>query len=280
MAGSTSRWAYCARDFLPEDLKPLLDRAGIGGTVLVQARQTLEETEWMLQQAEETSWIRGVVGWAPIAAAEFPEMLKSFRQNKKLKGIRHLIQDEPDDEFILDPAFNRGIRAMRDSGLVYDVMVLVRHLASTLQFVDMHPDQPFVLDHCAKPVIRKDEREPWATVYARAGAAAESCLQNLRPGDGGRLAAMDARCTGAVLAGGAGGIWSGPAALRFGLAGRVAGDGAISGGWIRLQRGRRRSRPANATRSGAGMLFGSTRFNKRSNSEGRFAPAGLLEHPH
>jgi L-fuconolactonase len=149
------------RDFLPDDLKPLLGRAGIGGTVLVQARQTLEETEWLLQQAEKTSWIRGVVGWAPIAAAEFPEILKSFRQNKKLKGIRHLIQDERDDEFILEPAFNRGMRAMRDSGLVYDIMVLVRHLASTLQFVDMHPDQPFVLDHCAKPVIRKDEREPW-----------------------------------------------------------------------------------------------------------------------
>lgn len=150
------------RDFLSEDLKPLLDRAGLGGAVLVQARQTLEETEWMLQQAEEASWIRAVVGWAPIATPEFPEMLERLGKKPKLKGLRHLIQDEPDDAFILDPAFNRGMRALRDSGLVYDIMVLVRQLGPTLSFVDMHPDQPFVLDHCAKPVIRKNEREPWA----------------------------------------------------------------------------------------------------------------------
>lgn len=150
------------RDFLSEDLKPLLDRAGIGGAVLVQARQTLEETEWMLQQAEEASWIRGVVGWAPIATPEFPEMLERLGKKPKLKGLRHLIQDEPDDAFILDPAFNRGMRALRDSGLVYDIMVLVRQLGPTLSFVDTHPDQLFVLDHCAKPVIRKGEREPWA----------------------------------------------------------------------------------------------------------------------
>jgi L-fuconolactonase len=149
------------RDFMPQDLKPLLDRAGIAGTVLVQARQTLEETDWMLQQADQVSSIRGVVGWAPIGAVEFPEILKSLQRNKKLKGLRHLIQDEPEDEFILDPAFNRGIRAIRDSGLVYDIMVRAHQLAPTLSFMDLHPDQPFVLDHCAKPVIRKDEREPW-----------------------------------------------------------------------------------------------------------------------
>ncbi|MGA9717379.1 MAG: amidohydrolase family protein [Acidobacteriaceae bacterium] len=150
------------RDFLSDDLKPLLDRAGIAGAVLVQARQTLQETEWMLQQADEASWIRGVVGWAPIAAPEFPEMLGELGKKRKLKGLRHLIQDERDDEFILDPAFNRGVRALRDSGLVYDIMVLVRQLGPTLTFMEMHPDQQFVLDHCAKPVIRKDEREPWA----------------------------------------------------------------------------------------------------------------------
>jgi L-fuconolactonase len=151
------------RDFLPGDLKPLLERAGIAGAVLVQARQTLEETDWLLQQAEEAPWIRGVVGWAPIASPEFPEMVKDFQQREKLKGVRHLIQDEPDDEFILDAAFNRGIRAMRDSGLVYDIVIHARHLQPTLKFVDMHPDQPFVLDHCAKPVIVKDAREPWAS---------------------------------------------------------------------------------------------------------------------
>ena len=82
----------------------------------------------MLQQAEEASWIRGVVGWAPIAAPEFPGNGGELGRKRKLKGLRHLIQDERDDEFILDPAFNRGIHALRDSGLVYDIMVLVRQL--------------------------------------------------------------------------------------------------------------------------------------------------------
>lgn len=150
------------RDFLPKDLKPLLDGAGIAGAVVVQARQTLEETDWLVEQAADAPFIRGVVGWAPIASPEFPEMLQGLRQKKKLKGLRHLIQDEADDAFILDAAFNRGIRAMRDSGVVYDIVIHARHLGPTLKFVDMHPDQPFVLDHCAKPVIVRDEREPWA----------------------------------------------------------------------------------------------------------------------
>lgn len=149
-------------DFLPRDLKPLLDRAGIEGTVVVQSRQTLEETEWLLEQENAAPWIRGIVGWAPISSPGFPELLSGLRQNEKLKGLRHLIQDEPDDEFILDEAFNHGIRAMRDSGLVYDIVIHARHLGPTLKFVEMHPDQSFVLDHCAKPRIVKDELEPWA----------------------------------------------------------------------------------------------------------------------
>jgi L-fuconolactonase len=155
------------RDFLPDDLKPLLDRAGIGGAIAVQARQTLEETRWLLSLAEEESdgatWMKAVVGWAPIAAAEFPEVLTDLKQHKKLKGLRHLIQDEPDDLFILDAAFNRGIRALCDSGLVYDILIHARHLPQAARFVDMHPDQRFVLDHCAKPPIASGELEPWAT---------------------------------------------------------------------------------------------------------------------
>jgi L-fuconolactonase len=155
------------RDFLPDDLKPLLDRAGIAGAIAVQARQTLEETRWLLNLAEEESdgaaWMKAVVGWAPIAAPEFPEVLADLKQHKKLKGLRHLIQDEPDDQFVFDAAFNRGIRALRDTGLVYDIVIHARHLAPTLGFVDMHPDQRFVLDHCAKPPIASGALEPWAT---------------------------------------------------------------------------------------------------------------------
>jgi L-fuconolactonase len=156
------------RDFLTHDLKPLLDSAGISGTIAVQACQSLEETHWLLGLADgDTSagspWIKGVVGWAPIAADDFQETFASLRQYKKLRGLRHFIQDEPDDQFILSPAFNRGIRMLRDTGLVYDILIHARHLPQTLRFVDMHPDQPFVLDHCAKPPIADGPPEPWST---------------------------------------------------------------------------------------------------------------------
>ena len=153
------------RDFLPSVLKPLLDRAGISGAIAVQARQSLEETRWLLRLAEEpgnAAWMKGVVGWAPIVAADFPEALAQLRDSTKLRGLRHVIQDEPDDQFILGEAFNRGIRALRDTGLVYDILIHARHLPQTVRFVDMHPNHPFVLDHCAKPAIAAGEFEPWA----------------------------------------------------------------------------------------------------------------------
>jgi L-fuconolactonase len=153
-------------DFLPADLKPLLDRAGVAGAIAVQARQTLEETRWLLSLAEETAdatWMKGMVGWAPIAVAEFPEVLADLKQHEKLKGLRHLIQDEPDDQFILNDAFNRGISALQGTGFVYDIVIHARHLPQTLRFVDRHADQSFVLDHCAKPLILSGESEPWAT---------------------------------------------------------------------------------------------------------------------
>jgi L-fuconolactonase len=152
------------RDFFPGDLKPLLDNTGAGivGTIAVQARQNPEETGWLLELANENAWIRGVVGWAPIAAPEFPDVLAELRQQKKLKGLRHIIQDEPDEQFILGAAFNRGIRTLHGFGLVYDILIYARHLPQTVQFVDRHPDQPFVLDHCAKPPILKNDGEFWA----------------------------------------------------------------------------------------------------------------------
>jgi L-fucono-1,5-lactonase len=150
------------RDFLPGELKPLLDRAGVYGSIAVQARQTLEETRWLLEQAEQAPWIEGVIGWAPIASPEFPDVLRELCRNEKLKGLRHIIQDEADDEFILHPAFNRGIRALRETGLVYEILIHARHVPQAIRFVDQHPEQVFVLDHCAKPPIASREVEPWA----------------------------------------------------------------------------------------------------------------------
>jgi L-fuconolactonase len=152
-----------ARDFLPHDLERALASSGIRGSVAVQARQTIEETEWLLSLAEESQMIRGVVGWAPIASPEFPEIIERWKHFKKLKGLRHVVQDEPDDEFLLRTGFNAGIASCQRHGLVYDILIFERQLRAAISFVDRHPGQVFVLDHIAKPRIRERELEPWRT---------------------------------------------------------------------------------------------------------------------
>jgi L-fuconolactonase len=150
------------RDFLPQDLVRELAGAGIDGTVAVQARQTLEETRWLLKMADECEAIRGVVGWAPIAGEEFPGVMEEFEDRPKLKGLRHVIQAEKDENYILRADFNAGIEAMQGSGLVYDILIYERQLPQTIEFVDEYPDQVFVLDHIAKPLIAGGILEPWA----------------------------------------------------------------------------------------------------------------------
>ena len=151
------------RDFLPADLKPELDRAGIERVVSVQARQCVEETEWLLKLAEENDFIAGVVGWLPIASPDFPALLEQFAANPKLRAIRHVVQDEPDDRFILGEAFNQGIDRLLSTHLVYDILIFERHLPYAIEFVKRHSkEQVFVLDHIAKPKIAAGEMHPWA----------------------------------------------------------------------------------------------------------------------
>lgn len=155
--------AALRRDFLPKDLTEAMVTAGIDGTIAVQARQTLEETRWLLDLADDCQAIRGVVGWAPIAGEEFPGCMEEFDGRDKLKGLRHVIQGEKDEHYILREDFNSGIRTLAGSGLVYDILIYERHLEDTIYFVDEHPDQPFVLDHIAKPLIAGGVLEPWAS---------------------------------------------------------------------------------------------------------------------
>ena len=155
--------AVLRRDFLPKDLIEAMVTAGIDGTVAVQARQTLEETRWLLDMADDCEAIRGVVGWAPIAGEEFPGCMEEFDGREKLKGLRHVIQGEKDEHYILREDFNSGIRTLEGSGLVYEILIYERHLVDTIYFVDEHPDQPFVLDHMAKPLIAGGVLEPWAS---------------------------------------------------------------------------------------------------------------------
>jgi L-fuconolactonase len=149
------------RDFLPADLEKEIQAAGVAGVVTVQARQNLEETEWLQSLAAASPFFRGVVGWAPIASEQFPAELERLRAHEKLKGLRHIIQDEPDANYINRPDFNRGIAALKGSGLVYDILIFEKHLSAAITFVDRHPNQVFVLDHMAKPGIREGVIEPW-----------------------------------------------------------------------------------------------------------------------
>jgi len=157
------------RDFLPADLKSAMRSAGVDGTIAVQARQTLEETRWLLDLADENDEIRGVTGWAPIAGPEFPGVMEEFDGRAKLKALRHVIQGERDENYILREDFNSGIRALEGSGLVYEILIYERHLPQTIEFVDRHPNQLFVLDHLAKPLIATGVMEPWAAQMRELG---------------------------------------------------------------------------------------------------------------
>ena len=149
------------RDYTPADLAGVMASAGINGAIAVQARQSLDETHALLSLADAYPFIDAVVGWAPIAGKDFPSCLEALAAHPHLRGLRHVIQSEPDDDFILGSEFNRGIAAMLSSGLVYEILIYERHLPQTIRFVDAHPDQIFVLDHIAKPRIRERILSPW-----------------------------------------------------------------------------------------------------------------------
>ena len=151
------------RDFLPEDLSREMAAAQIHGAVAVQARQTIEETRWLLDLAEQSAVLRGVVGWLPIVEGDLPAQLSELGNRTKLKGLRHVVQDEPDDNFILRDDFNLGIASLLGTGLVYDILIHERHLPQAAIFASRHPQQTFVLDHLAKPKIAAAEIEPWRT---------------------------------------------------------------------------------------------------------------------
>ena len=149
------------RDYTPSDLSEAMASADIDGTIAVQARQDLAETHDLLSLAEAHPFIEAVVGWAPIASKHFRASLDGLTACSKLKGLRHVIQSEADDNFILSDDFNRGIKAMLSSGLIYEILIRERHLPQTIKFVDAHPNQIFVLDHTAKPRICERILSPW-----------------------------------------------------------------------------------------------------------------------
>ena len=149
------------KDHLPADLAPLLESADIGGTVAVQARQTLAETEWLLQLADNYSLIKGIVGWVDLRSPELQGQLERFCAHPRFRGVRHVVQDEPDDRFMLREDFIRGLGMLAEFDLTYDILIFPRHLPVACELVARFPDQRFVLDHIAKPLIKDGEVTPW-----------------------------------------------------------------------------------------------------------------------
>ena len=148
------------KDFLPSDLRPILDENLIDGCVAVQADQTEKETDFLVSLAKENDFIKGVVGWVDISADDVKERLNHFRQFKTIKGFRHILQAE-DPSFMLQPDFMRGIAALKDFNFTYDILVFPKHLAAATELVKNNPDQLFVIDHIAKPNIKNGLIDEW-----------------------------------------------------------------------------------------------------------------------
>jgi L-fuconolactonase len=158
------------RDFLPEDLKTELERNDFQGSVAVQTRQTLEETRWLLELARLSPSILGVIGWVDLRSPEVESQLKNFARHPKLVGIRHIVQAEPDERFLLQPEFLRGVSMLEEFDLAFDILIYPKHLPIAAEFVERFPRQRFVLDHLAKPPIKSGEINSWAQGIRRLAA--------------------------------------------------------------------------------------------------------------
>jgi L-fuconolactonase len=184
--------ASLRRDFLPDDLGPQLKGAGFHGSIAVQARQSLEETRWLLELAASSPLIVGVVGWVDLRSPDVRPQLQAFAGSPKLVGVRHIVQSEPDERFLLLPEFLRGISALEEFDLTYDILIYPRHLPVAAEFVRRFPRQRFVLDHLAKPPIKSGSIQPWETgirdlarfpnVFCKlSGMVTEADWQNWKP---------------------------------------------------------------------------------------------------
>jgi L-fuconolactonase len=149
------------RDFLPPDLAREIKNSGVHGAISVQARQTIEESDWLLGMAEKNGFLLGVVGWVDLRSRDVDKDLERLARHKKFKGVRHVVQGEPDINFILGAAFNEGVSRLPRYGLSYDILIFERQLKPAIAFVDKHPKQTFIVDHVAKPRIRERILSPW-----------------------------------------------------------------------------------------------------------------------
>jgi L-fuconolactonase len=150
------------KDYLPADLKPQLDAARMDGCIAVQARQALVENDFLTSLAAKNSFVRGVVGWIDLRSEHATQQAVQFARQPKAVGVRHVVQDETDPEFMAREPFRRGLKALRSLDLVYDILIYEHQLADAIRLVRDMPDQRFVVDHIAKPRIKHGEIKEWS----------------------------------------------------------------------------------------------------------------------
>ena len=154
--------AKLKRDFLPADWLSAQGNPLFQGSIAIQARQSLRETQWLLELANEHDSILAVVGWVDLRAPDVERDLESLRRHTKFAGVRHVVQDEPEDRFMLQPDFLRGIALLESFDLTFDILIYPNQLPAAIELARRFPNQPFVLDHIAKPAIKRNLFEPWS----------------------------------------------------------------------------------------------------------------------
>lgn len=150
------------QSFEPKHLKPLLEQVGIDSCIAVQARQSVAENDYLCSLAQQNDFIAGVVGWIDLQSVDVVEQALKFSEQPKAVGVRHVVQGESDPNFMARPAFRAGIRSLHALGLVYDILIFENQLDDAIALAKAFPNQPFVVDHIAKPKIVQGLMEPWA----------------------------------------------------------------------------------------------------------------------
>ncbi|MFD1770713.1 amidohydrolase family protein [Sphingobacterium suaedae] len=163
----TEEMAAIQRNFLPTDLGPVLKANGVDGVVAVQASQSHQETQFLVDLSTMYAMIKGVVGWVDLQSDNIQDYLENFKRFPIIKGFRHVVEAEDDPDFLIRPSFQQGLRQLTKFGYTYDLLIRPRHYESTLTCVQQNPDQRFVLDHMAKPSIRTKEFDTWAGFIER-----------------------------------------------------------------------------------------------------------------
>lgn len=182
------------RSYLPEDLQPHLEKCGIEKSVFVQTQHDVAENRWVLSLAEANDFIAGVVGWVDIAAEDCEEQLLEFKDHRKFVGIRHIVQDEPDDDFIIRPDFLRGLKVLQKYGVPYDLLFYTQHLKHAARLGRELPELPMVIDHLSKPNIKDGVTAGWQeelqiaakfpNIYCKlSGMVTEADWNNWKPAD-------------------------------------------------------------------------------------------------